>query len=444
MLPSVVYVFSVHAGSPESAGQAGVAGVLALAGKLEEVGHGRASVVVKPNLIHDRHPRDANGWAYTLTHPSILKEVLWQFDRLLPGGARITLTDAPQGDASFKNICRLLGLTELVADAGAAGREVQLLDLRKQESVNDEGVIVERRDLPGDPLGYVAVDLGEYSEFHGHAGAGRYYGADYDDNEVNYHHSDGRHEYLVSRTVLEADLFVNLPKLKTHKKVGVTAALKNLVGINGDKNWLPHHTEPSLANDGDERPVAGLLSRVERTAVRNLRHLSLKYPRSGIALLGGMRQIGQKALGDGESVVRSGNWWGNDTTWRMCLDLNKVLLYANPDGSLRKPAPESQKPYLALVDGILGGQGNGPINPDPIQSNIVLFGSNPASVDAACAVFMGFDPDKIPLIRQAFRCKHYPIASWDWREVRVVSNRDEWNGYLHQIPPGSTPRFRPH
>jgi uncharacterized protein (DUF362 family) len=72
---------------------------------------------------------------------------------------------------------------------------------------------------------------------------GLYSGADYDPGPTTSHHRGGRNEYLLSETVLRADLVVNLPKLKTHKKTGVTLALKNLVGINGDKNWLPHHRD---------------------------------------------------------------------------------------------------------------------------------------------------------------------------------------------------------
>ena len=33
-----------------------------------------------------------------------------------------------------------------------------------------------------------------------------------------------------------------MPKLKTHKKCGVTISLKNLVGLNTNKNLLPHHS----------------------------------------------------------------------------------------------------------------------------------------------------------------------------------------------------------
>jgi hypothetical protein len=303
---------------------------------------------------------------------------------------------------------------------------------------------VDRRKLPGDPRGYVAFDLGESSEFAGHNGAGRYYGADYDEGQVNRRHSGGRHEYLVSRTVIQADVFFNLPKLKTHKKAGLTAALKNLVGINGDKNWLPHHTEAGWGQNGDERPAPGLRGRLERSAARQLRHFALRLPGPGTWLLGRARRAGSRVFGDTEEVIRAGNWWGNDTVWRMCLDLNKILLYGNPDGTLRPAKPENRKPYLVLVDGIVAGEGNGPLNPDPVAAKVLIFGTNPASVDAACAVLMGFDPEKIPLVRQAFRCRHYPLAEWDWRDVHLVSNKPEWNGLLPEVPYESTFHFKPH
>ena len=59
---------------------------------------------------------------------------------------------------------------------------------------------------------------------------------------------------MISRTALQSDVFINLPKLKTHKKVGVTLNLKNLVGINGNKNWLPHYAIGSPEENGDQFP----------------------------------------------------------------------------------------------------------------------------------------------------------------------------------------------
>jgi uncharacterized protein (DUF362 family) len=73
----------------------------------------------------------------------------------------------------------------------------------------------------------------------------------YDPNLMIAHHDKHRHEYLITNRVFEADLIINLPKLKTHIKAGLTGALKNLIGINGHKEFLPHHIKGSYLEGGD-------------------------------------------------------------------------------------------------------------------------------------------------------------------------------------------------
>jgi hypothetical protein len=53
---------------------------------------------------------------------------------------------------------------------------------------------------------------------------------------------------------LEADVIINLPKPKTHKKTGLTGAIKNLVGLVGDKELLPHHRNGGATDGGDCYP----------------------------------------------------------------------------------------------------------------------------------------------------------------------------------------------
>ena len=48
-------------------------------------------------------------------------------------------------------------------------------------------------------------------------------------------------------------------------------------------------------------------------------------------------------FGKTDNTIRSGNWYGNDTLWRMVLDLNKVLFYAEIDGNLRANRYSSKK-----------------------------------------------------------------------------------------------------
>jgi uncharacterized protein (DUF362 family) len=401
-------------------------------------------VVLKPNLVKESHPRDPKGWQYVLTHGSVIRAAADYIWKAIGSAGKIYLADAPQTDSSWQSIVTILGLDRIRDFYRDKGLAFELVDLRQEEWRSEAGVIVSRKKLAGDPNGAIAFDLGKSSEFEGHTGAGNYYGADYDAGEVNRHHSNGRHEYLIAGTVIAADVLFSLPKLKCHKKAGITVSLKNLVGVNADKNWLPHHTEGAPNKGGDEHPEPGLKHRVERRAAATLRKLAVNFPAVGPKLLQRARSAGTHVFGDTETVIRSGNWHGNDTIWRMCLDLNKIVSYGSPDGTFREGSPKNRKRHLVLVDGFISGEGRGPMNPDPVAAGLLVFGTNPPSVDASCAWLMGFDPESLPIVRQAFRIREFPLSEHNWRDVEVKSNIPEWSRKLPEIPDESTFHFEPH
>lgn len=100
----------------------------------------------------------------------------------------------------------------------------------------------------------------------------------YDADVVNALHHGDTHEHLLAGTPIGCDLFVNLPEMKAHKKAGITCSVKNLAGINGDQNWLPHHTEGSPRHGGDEFPSESMLSELERATKKAGRCLALNFP----------------------------------------------------------------------------------------------------------------------------------------------------------------------
>jgi uncharacterized protein (DUF362 family) len=398
------------------------------------------TVLLKPNWVKAEHPRLSDGWRTVMTGTPVVEAMAREVWKAMDGRGRIVVADAPQTDSSFAAIEACLGLRAMESRLRAQGIGVSVVDLRKEEWVQRDGVIAERRQLAGDPAGYVAFDLAQASEFAEHTGGGRYYGADYDAGEVNRHHTGGRHEYLLARSAVEADVVISIPKLKTHKKTGITAGLKNLVGVNGDKNWLPHHTEFGWGAAGDERPRGDWKMRLERSAARGLRKLNRMVPGLGPLVHGRAHVMGAALFGETEQVVRSGNWHGNDTCWRMCLDLNKLVIYGRPDGTLGR----ERRRYLVLADGLVAGEGAGPMNPDPVAAGLLLFGTDAASVDAAAATLMGFDAARIPLVRLAFQTRGHAVSvGRDWREVRLRSNVAEWEG--RRLPEvEETFHFKPH
>jgi uncharacterized protein (DUF362 family) len=56
---------------------------------------------------------------------------------------------------------------------------------------------------------------------------------------------------------------------------------------------------------------------------------------------------------------------------------------------------------FAIVDGIVGMEGNGPIQGTPKPANVLVMGSDLPAVDATCCRIMGIDPEKIEYLRMA-------------------------------------------
>ncbi len=132
----------------------------------------------------------------------------------------------------------------------------------------------------------------------------------------------GLRELWLPRTVLEADVIVSMPKLKTHHWAGVTLSMKNLFGImpgavyGWPKNVLHQH--------GIEQSI---------------------------------------------------------------LDISAAL----------------PRPPFTIVDGIIGMEGNGPIQGTAVDAGVLIFGDDPVAVDATAARLMEIDPLKVDYLREAGR-----------------------------------------
>jgi uncharacterized protein (DUF362 family) len=369
---------------------------------LAELVHRGGRVVLKPNFIRHWNPLEGRGGttASLVTHGSVLRAVADYAFLAVGAEGSVAIAEAPQQDCEFERIREIAALDALVGFYEEILRqELEVIDLRREAVVFQDGIVVERRPLPGDPLGYRAVDLGRLSFFHAsELDPERLRGADYDPAPTAEHHRDGKNEYLLSETVLAADLVVNLPKLKTHKKTGVTLALKNLVGINGDKNWLPHHCVGAPASGGDEFPENRIVDRW-RSRATELARPWLARGRA-VQLLRFARRLENAARGD--AFIRAGNWWGNRTTWRMCLDLNRSLYYSDRAG-LHLDAPAPVRRVLTVLDGVVAGEGEGPLAPQDRRLGVVLAATDPVALDLAALRLMGFDERRIPKVWEAMR-----------------------------------------
>jgi uncharacterized protein (DUF362 family) len=399
-------------------------------------------VVLKPNLLWQCHKHRLDEWEQVITHGSVVRAVADYVLIALAGRGEVWITDGPQRDASWDAIISRTGL-RVVCDfyASVSSIPISLLDLRDSFLEVRDDVALGWKSLPGDPAGSTEVNLAQRSRFVGHSVTGRYFGSDYDQAEVNYHHSEGRHEYRIARTVASADVFINLPKMKTHKKVGVTLCLKNLVGVSTGRNWLPHHTDGDPSTGGDQFPAESVKGRSERWGIRRFQQLMLRYPKIVAPLFRIAKKVATPIWGETDQVVRNGNWHGNDTCWRMVHDINRCLLYT--DGETF-PSPGSPKRYFAVVDGVVGGDGNGPAAPDRYEAGILVAGFSPVAVDCVTTRLMGFDPLKLPMLRNAFDASDLPLAPFEYADIAIGSNRAEWQGQLTELSEDACYRFRPH
>jgi uncharacterized protein (DUF362 family) len=111
-------------------------------------------------------------------------------------------------------------------------------------------------------------------------------------------------------------------------------------------------------------------------------------------------------LRQGQGVV-GGAWHGNDTAWRMAIDIARILRFARPDGSL---ADTPQRRHLALIDGVIAGEDEGPLTPRARPLGAVLFSPDIVAADEACARLMGFEPENLSIVRHAWQQMRYPLT----------------------------------
>jgi uncharacterized protein (DUF362 family) len=59
------------------------------------------------------------------------------------------------------------------------------------------------------------------------------------------------------------------------------------------------------------------------------------------------------------------------------------------------------RPDFAIVDGIVGMEGNGPIQGTPKAAGVLILGDDPVAVDATCCRVMGLLPEKVNYLSRA-------------------------------------------
>jgi uncharacterized protein (DUF362 family) len=386
-------------------------------------------IALKPNwVMHETDP--AFPIEALVTDAGVIEATIEACLKLFPDIESLIVGDCPLQSADWPLMCRQSGLDRVIA-AFSADRRVVFRDLRKHafKSERDQTFLVESQDEHGDPAGYCEIELGARSHLEPISDqAHRFAVNDYSPSVTKSNHRLGSHRYLVSQSLLDTDLFINLPKWKSHQKSGVTGALKNLVGINGDKAYLPHFRRGAPIWGGDEyrdenRWLYWAQTRVRETVQKRSR-LAYKVLKPGWELVKQVKgietRLADRSVKPRQFYIAGGAWHGNDTLWRMIYDLNLILGWADREGKVQA---QRQRHYFCIVDGLVGGEGNGPLQPLPRPIDWLVFGTDPFAIDASLCWFMGFDPTKTPLIQNRDR-----FAGSGWGDFALDNLQIELDG----------------
>lgn len=381
-------------------------------------------VVIKPNLVMDHNP-SGDGTECLYTQPSVVAPVIDYVLLALDGSGEIVVGDAPLQNCDFNELVKTGGYGRLLQFyAGRTGKvKISLVDFRelKTKVVGN----VNHQKVSGKNSGIV-VHLGEESEFYGKAD--EYYRrlrvTNYNPQIMFEHHNSKRQDYYVNRDVLEADVIINMPKPKTHRKAGVTISLKNMVGINSRKEYLPHHTAGARQKGGDEylnahpvKTIKSMLYDKRNVAASEKKYMMAKWYNCLIKMAGLIIKFTQK------DTFWEGSWYGNDTISRTIADLNKIIFYADKQGHIQK---DKQREYLIVADMVISGEGEGPLMPSRKDVGMIAIGDNPVFFDKVIAKIMGADVRRIPSLWRAEQCKGNLLLK-DYDSAVVLSNDARWN-----------------
>ena len=105
----------------------------------------------------------------------------------------------------------------------------------------------------------------------------------------------------------------------------------------------------------------------------------------------------------------------------------RVFHFADREGQIQNTP---QRRFFSVIDGIIGGDNKGPLEPDPIPAGVLLAGENLLAVDLVATRLMGFDPLKVRMYRELLADTEFDFGVRRLDEIEVVSNEPSWEKCL--------------
>lgn len=348
-------------------------------------------VLLKPNLVKENDKPDDEICLFT--HPNLIIATVKVILECFP--KTIVIGDAPIQDCHWEKMLPQSFYDEISSLSKDTGIPISIRDFRKV--IFDAHTNVFGHSIRTDD-DYLSFDVGEKSWLEPITDSPiRFRVTNYDPRRMELAHSKGTHRYCIAKEIFESDIVITLPKTKTHRMACLTNSLKILVGMNGDKDYLPHHRIGSKSQGGDCYKSYSFL----RSCSECL--LDFSNRRRGGALYKVSRRLASalwnRSKPTDEVTVNAG-WYGNDTVWRMVMDLNLIAQYGNINGEIMT---SPQRTIYTLCDAIVGGQGSGPLQPDPLALGLLCFSNDPFLMDETMGIIFSLNLERVPLLNAAVR-----------------------------------------
>ena len=405
-------------------------------------------VFIKPNLVTHEFRKSCNreGDLFSvITHPAVVRAVADYVAIALQGKGEIVIGDNPSIDANFAILLEKTQLDRFEELYRKRGVQCRVLDLRPliTDDLRYYGFRSKVKKQSGDPEGESIINLGRHSAFKG-MNPLFFRGVFTKRWETIRHHFMDKHEYSISNTVLNSDVYISVPKLKAHHKVGATLNIKGLVGINYNKNYLVHWRIGFPITGGDEFPAP---RKASDYVVLMLRHMLIDLLPESIFL-----RLRRMTNGTFLNVIfqdikglsyhhHRGAWHGNDTTWRMAADLYNVFI--KDLASWRAKNGKAPLRTFSIVDGVIAGEGDGPFCPTAKDAQVVIAGEDLLQVDCVSARMMDYHIQYIRYLTWLLQKNSFDLSTLEVRSsaLDTAGFFSENRRYLGFVAPKEWPEL---
>lgn len=387
------------------------------------------TVLIKPNMVMDINENKESGVDCLYTHPSVVAAVIDYVLIALKGKGKIIIGDAPMQECNFDNLIKKSGYLSLLDfyRHNVQNISIELKDFRELISIKKKNI---RYSSVQEKKGEIITLNEESTFFNSNFSEKQIRITNYDPSIILSHHNKNLHEYYINKDVLNADVIINMPKPKTHRKAGVTISLKNMVGINARKEYLPHHTKGALCEGGDEYLNKSILKKIESNLLDKRNYfMQTQKAYKKAALTGKIAAIISKlASFYPKDYYKEGSWFGNNTISKTIIDLNKIIFYCNKNGIIQRTP---QRKYLIIADMIVSGEKEGPIYPTKKEVGIIAVGENPVCFDEIIAKIMGAKLEYISTLKYARETSDANLKLVNKSQTAFcISNDNRWNNKL--------------